>query len=138
MPFIALWMLQWIGYVPGFGIVNVALPFPGTAVLNEPSSAVTVWEALSLFLIVNSVPAFTVVEPKLNPEIDMPGLAAAAVVPPAAPAVVPDAPVVAPVAAPVVAAGAAAVLLLDLLSLLQPAAVTASKQAPAIARRTRE
>jgi hypothetical protein len=41
------------------GIVNVSVPPPATRTSKEPSSAVTVWVAVSLLAIVNSVPAVT-------------------------------------------------------------------------------
>lgn len=122
VPFIVAWILQWIATVPAVGIVSVAVPPAGTATSNEPASSVTVWAALSLLVMVNSVPAVTEAGEKAKPEMVRPApLAGAAVDPPA------------PVADET--AGATGSLLV-LSSLLQAVAVNANMHAPASARRT--
>jgi hypothetical protein len=56
------WIRQWYANVPAVANVraNVA-PFPSDSLVKEPSSAVTVWLALSLFVQVTVVPTGTVI-----------------------------------------------------------------------------
>jgi hypothetical protein len=60
MPCMVEWMLQWNLYVPALlGAVKVAVLPAGTFTLKLPSSAVTVWVGVSLFVTVTVLPAFT-------------------------------------------------------------------------------
>lgn len=71
-------MLQWNLYVPALVTVSEAVPFPATASLNDPSSAETVWAALSWLVMGMATPTFAVIgSPNEKLTILMPPAAAA-------------------------------------------------------------
>jgi hypothetical protein len=63
------WIVQWYAYVPALvnGWLNVE-PLESVPLSNEPSSAVTVCEALPVFVQVTVVPTLTVVGDGWNPK----------------------------------------------------------------------